>query len=210
MLKKVINIILNKIISPKVRYKKTMTVGKDTVFLNDFSITNENNNKVIIGTQSIIGAKIIFEHINALVSIGNSVYIGDSKIICKNGISFGNNILVAWGVTFYDHNSHSLNHLFRQEDIRQTLSDFNTKNGNYLSGKNWDTVVSKPINIMDNAWIGFNAIILKGVTIGEGAVVAAGSVVTKDVPDYTIVGGNPAVVIKKIDKNDLGRNHRTY
>jgi acetyltransferase-like isoleucine patch superfamily enzyme len=48
-------------------------------------------------------------------------------------------------------------------------------------------------------WIGFNSIILKGVTIGEGAVIAAGSVVTKDVSPYTIVGGNPAKFLKKIE-----------
>lgn len=55
---------------------------------------------------------------------------------------------------------------------------------------------SAPITIHDRAWVGSQAIILKGVTIGEGAVVAAGSVVTKDVPPYTIVGGNPARVIR--------------
>ena len=52
------------------------------------------------------------------------------------------------------------------------------------------------ITIKDKAWIGFDCIVLKGVTIGEGAVVAAGSVVTKDVPDYAVVAGNPAVIVK--------------
>lgn len=56
----------------------------------------------------------------------------------------------------------------------------------------------EPIIIGDDAWIGFNAIILKGVTIGEGAVVGAGAVVTKDVPPYTVVAGNPAGVVKKL------------
>ena len=51
--------------------------------------------------------------------------------------------------------------------------------------------------IQSDAWIGMNAIIMPGVTIGEGAIVAAGSVVSKDVPPYTIVGGNPAKEIKK-------------
>lgn len=58
------------------------------------------------------------------------------------------------------------------------------------------------ISIKDDVWIGLNSIILSGVTIGKGAVVAAGSVVTKDVPDYAIVGGNPAKIIKyRFDKD---------
>lgn len=52
--------------------------------------------------------------------------------------------------------------------------------------------LEKPVAIMDHVWVGARAIIMPGVTIGEGAVVAAGAIVTKDVPAYTIVGGNPA------------------
>lgn len=58
-------------------------------------------------------------------------------------------------------------------------------------------LVTAPITICDGVWIGARAIVLPGVTIGEGAVVAAGSVVTKDVEPWTVVGGNPAKVIKK-------------
>jgi acetyltransferase-like isoleucine patch superfamily enzyme len=59
-------------------------------------------------------------------------------------------------------------------------------------------VTEKPIHIKEGAWIGSKAIVLAGVTIGKHAVVAAGSVVKNDVPDYAIVGGNPAVFIKEI------------
>jgi len=62
-------------------------------------------------------------------------------------------------------------------------------------------VYTKPILIKRNAWIGAAAIILPGVTIGENAIVAAGAVVTKNVPDNMIVGGNPAKVIRKINTN---------
>jgi len=60
------------------------------------------------------------------------------------------------------------------------------------------SLVPKPIHIKKNAWIGANATILHGVTIGENSVVAAGSVVSKDVPDNVVVGGTPAKIIKKI------------
>lgn len=59
-----------------------------------------------------------------------------------------------------------------------------------------------PVKISDKVWIGFNSIILKGVTIGEGAVVGAGSVVTKDVPAWTVVAGNPARIIREIPENE--------
>ena len=57
---------------------------------------------------------------------------------------------------------------------------------------------SAPIHICSKAWIGTGVTLLKGVTIGEGAIVAAGSVVVKDVPPWTVVGGNPAQIIKNL------------
>ncbi len=63
-------------------------------------------------------------------------------------------------------------------------------------------LVTKPIVIQDNVWVATGAIILPGVTIGEGAVVAAGAVVTKDVEPWTVVGGNPAKFIKKRELKD--------
>jgi acetyltransferase-like isoleucine patch superfamily enzyme len=70
--------------------------------------------------------------------------------------------------------------------------------GHPLSPDKRHSLVPKPIHIKKNAWIGANATILHGVTIGENSVVAAGSVVSKDVPDNVVVGGIPAKIIKKI------------
>lgn len=70
--------------------------------------------------------------------------------------------------------------------------------GHPLSPNKRHALVPKPIYIKKNAWIGASATILQGVTIGENSVVAAGSVVSKDVPDNVIVGGTPAKIIKKI------------
>lgn len=201
-MKKIINFFLNKLISPILRYKGNISVEENTIFLNNFNIINSNFNQVDIGKESIIGATIIFENKGGNVSIGDRVYIGDSKIICKSSITFENDILVAWGVIFYDHNSHSLDYKNRQKDIRQVLFDHKNYGGNYLINKDWSDVESRPIVIKNNAWIGMHSFIMKGVTIGEGAIVAAGSVVTKDVPPFTIVAGNPARVVKQINKDE--------
>jgi len=65
---------------------------------------------------------------------------------------------------------------------------------------------AKPISIRHNVWIGFDCVVLPGVTIGEGSVVGARSVVTEDVPPYTIVAGNPARVIRKIENDEVSQN----
>jgi galactoside O-acetyltransferase len=95
-----------------------------------------------------------------------------------------------------DNNAHSLKWQERENDVKDWKRGLDE--GKVGAYKDWRNVNSKSILIKDKAWIGFNCIILKGVTIGEGAVVGAGSVVTQDVPDFTIVAGNPATVIRKL------------
>ena len=115
------------------------------------------------------------------IEIGNNVYIGgetvissigNTKVIIKDKVLIGPRVMII-----------NQNHDYQSED-------------------RWNKFYSKgDIVIEEGAWIGANAIILSGVRIGKYAVVGAGSVVTKDVPDYTVVAGNPAKVIKKIDPN---------
>jgi len=123
--------------------------------------------------------------------------------ISRSSITIGNNVTIAWGGTIYDHNSHSLNYLDRRKDIENLMSDLK-ENRSHVYSKDWSVVKTKPIVIKDDAWIGMNVIILKGVTIGRGAVVGAGSVVTNDVPDWTVAAGNPARVVKElaVDKRE--------
>lgn len=203
MFSKILNVILNQIVPKSIRYKDVLYYKLSSVFLYSFSILNSKNNRVLIGEDCLIAATIIFEDVEGMVTIGDRVYIGNSKIICKNSITFGNDILVSWGVTFYDHNSHSKNYKLRRNDIRQTVDDYRKYNGNYLKNKNWEVVQAAPIVIQDDVWIGMDALILKGVTIGRGAIVAARSVVTKDVAPFTIVAGNPARTVKQIDNDEL-------
>ena len=171
--------------------------------LRSFSVRFDNplDDKIYltIGKDCIVSGSFIFESQNGLITIGEHWFIGGGTYISHSSIEIGNNVTIAWGGTIYDHDSHSLNYLDRRKDIDDELNDI--RNGrNFIKNKDWSNVNSKPIKICDDAWIGMNAIILKGVTIGEGAVVAAGSVVTKDVPAWTVVAGNPAIVVKNIDK----------
>lgn len=157
----------------------------------------ENKIYLEIGKDCIVGSNFIFESKDGFISIGNHCFIGGSTFICHCNIEICNNVTIAWGCTIYDHNSHSLDYLERRKDIDDQLNDI--KNGrNFIANKDWSKVKTAPIKICDDAWIGMNCIILKGVTIGEGAIVAAGSVVTKDVPAWSVVGGNPAIFIKSL------------
>lgn len=151
---------------------------------------------VEIGDDCILKCKIIFETNTGHVSIGNGCYIGSVKFISAESIKIGNWVTMAWGITVYDHNSHSLDYRERINDQKQQLADWGS--GNFIKNKNWAVVDKKAVSIGDYVWVGFDAVVLKGVTIGEGAVVAARSVVTKDVEPWTVVAGNPARVVKRL------------
>jgi acetyltransferase-like isoleucine patch superfamily enzyme len=141
-----------------------------------------------LGKQSIFEGLFIFDRDNATLKIGNRTFIGgETKIIAAQEIEIGDDVLISWGCTIVDHDSHAVDFEKRKDDVV-----------NWGKGiKNWEHVTIKKVTVCDKVWIGFGVNILKGVTIGEGAVVAAGSLVTKDVAPYTIVGGNPAKFIKE-------------
>ena len=155
-------------------------------------ITLRSNCIVRVGNHSIIECNLIFDKPDSIIAIGDRTFVGASTIISAQEIKIGNDVLVSWGCYLIDHNSHSTDYNNRKDDVV-----------NWAKGqKDWTNVISKSIEIKDKAWIGFNSIILKGVTVGEGAIVGAGSVVTHDVPPYAIVAGNPARIIRMIDKNE--------
>jgi galactoside O-acetyltransferase len=146
--------------------------------------------RVSIGDGSIVAATIRGDRPEARVSIGERTFVGRSTIVTAESVTIGNDVLVSWGCQIVDHDSHALAWEHRASDV----ADW------YAGRKDWTHVARAAVVVADRAWIGFGAIILKGVTIGEGAVVAAGSVVTRDVPAYSVVGGNPARVIREIPR----------
>lgn len=147
--------------------------------------------KISIGNGTYLGKNIQLtawtsykeQSFNPIISIGDGCSIGeDNHITAINSIKIGNNVLTGKKVLISD-NSHGMT--------------------------TYDQLIIPPVNrnlyskgsvvIEDDVWIGEKASILPGVHIGRGAIIAANSVVTKDVPDYCVVAGNPSVVIKLIE-----------
>jgi galactoside O-acetyltransferase len=157
-----------------------------------------------IGENSHIFSKFSFLRPAAKIRIGKRCQLGNSQFICADKIEIGDDVIMAWGSTVMDSDSHALLWEDRKKDVLQGLSDYKTNPDNFISHKDWSKIHSEPILIGSKCWIGFEVAILKGVTIGEGSVVGARSVVTKNVPPYTVVAGNPAKVIRVLKtKNEL-------
>ena len=156
----------------------------------------ENRKYISIGERGIINAHFIFESEKGEVIIGDNVHLGGVTFICRNKIEVHNDVTMAWGIVIYDHNSHSIYWEERKNDNQQCYDDYVNCNGNNVVNKDWSFVADAPVVIESKVWIGFDVTILKGVTVGEGAVIAAKSVVTKNVEPWTVVAGNPAVVVK--------------
>src|SRR5690554_3805287 len=130
-------------------------------------LASQYGGKIIIGDYFNLNA-------NSVIGAVNSVIIGDF-------VSIGAN------VTIMDNNNHPV-----QPDDR-TIKQLSESGHKFRS---WKYAESRPITIEDNVWIGVNARINKGVTIGENSIVAANAVVTKDVPKNSIAAGNPARIVK--------------
>lgn len=156
-------------------------------------VKQENRPYLIVGKRCNVNGRYVFERGSGMVLIGDDTAIGHGCLfICaqSEGIIIGSRVLLSWGVTITDNNSHSLNAYVRAHDgvdwMTGTALD---RVGQY---KDWFDVSSAPVRIGNDVWIGYGASIMKGVTIGDGAIVAAQAVVTKNVAPYSIVGGNPA------------------
>lgn len=114
----------------------------------------------------------------AKLSLGSGYMNHDCVIDCFSFITIGHGVVISERVVIRDSDNHAI---------------ISTENGELKSD---EKPAAAPIVIQDHVWLGMNVIVLKGVTIGEGAIVAAGSVVTKDVPPHCLVAGVPAKVVK--------------
>ena len=148
---------------------------------------------VKIGQDSLLAGVLVVEAENSRLKVGSRVFIGGNSLVdCLHQITIEDDVLISYQVLIMDSDSHSLRASERIGDLKRW------RNQEY----DWSRVNSAPVVIHSKSWIGARAIITKGVVIGEGGIVAAGSVVTKDVPPYTIVAGNPARVIRELGPDE--------
>lgn len=128
---------------------------------------------------------------NGRCKIGDFSLLNGALIMADEYIEIGQHCLISWNVGIADSDFHPIDAAQRRVDT-MALAPF------YQNRPPRPALKTAPVIIKDNVWIGMNAVVLKGVTIGENSVVAAGSVVTKDVPANVVVAGNPAVVVKHL------------
>ena len=126
-----------------------------------------------IGKNCVVRRGVYLGSPNEL-EVGDGSFIGRANLYCTGGVKIGKNVNVSDGAVI----------ITAKHDVNSPAFE----------------ALYEPIAVGDWAWIATNAIVLAGVTIGEGAIVAAGAVVTKDVPPYSVVGGNPAKVIAERKK----------
>ena len=129
------------------------------------------------------------------VTIGDFSLVHGAWFICDSQIEVGNYALISWNVVFMDTYGVSLNPVTRRRQLENLSFDPNRRMPRRAS--------ARPISIGRNVWIGFDCVVLPGVTIGDGSIVGARSVVTENVPPYTVVAGNPARVIRAIEDDEI-------
>lgn len=175
--------------------KKNYTSAATTVLYDTARIANNlpDPSAIDIGAYTHIkGELLTFAH-GGRITMGEYCYVGEhSYIWSAQNILIGNRVLIAHNVNIFDNITHPLSASARHEQFKSIITSGHPK---HLD------LSEQPVTIEDDVWVGCMSVILKGVTIGRGAVIAAGSVVTKDVPAWSIVAGNPAQVIKMIPEN---------
>jgi acetyltransferase-like isoleucine patch superfamily enzyme len=145
---------------------------------------------VRVGRGCLLYGRFATETEQSTITIGNNVFVGSgSSVDCAASIEIEDDVLISYDCVIMDSNNHSLRYSIRKHDT----ADW--KNGRR---HDWSTTDSRPVRICRGAWLGARAVVLKGVTVGDGAIVATASVVTTDVSPWTIVAGNPARLVREI------------
>ena len=174
------------------RFEQSAILSKDVKLGINARIVNGNSKDSIRidGPTAIRG--VLRVEASGSIEIGKFCYIGDGTILSARAlIEIGQATLLAHGVQIFDNDSHPTDAWHREVQFRRMLGD--------KSVSAPLEIAASPVIIGRRCWVGMNSIVMKGVSMGDEAIVAAGSVVTTTVPSRAIVAGNPARVIKMLE-----------
>jgi len=175
-------------------FRENCIMGNNVTVSANANCSKESLAKIIIGNNCDICCNLIAKG-EAILEVGHHTTIrGETIVGAYQSIKIGNYVIISNSVRIYDNNNHPTSPKKRMQMC---------STGNFYSDDwNWCHSDCKPIIIEDNVWIGERSTILKGVKIGKGSIIASNTVVTKDVPPFSVVAGNPGKVVKVLE-NDL-------
>jgi acetyltransferase-like isoleucine patch superfamily enzyme len=147
-----------------------------------------------VGRHALVEGELAVYEYGGRIEIGEYSYVGvGTRVWSGESVKIGRYVLLAHNVHVTDTNVHQISALERAEHILRT----DVHGQPFLKG----SIKTGPVEIGDHAWLNFGVSVLRGVTVGEGAIVGACSLVTKDVPAYTFAVGNPARVIRELPRD---------
>ena len=176
-------------------YDGCVVQGDHNPFKAPSEVINLQNdpNKIRIGQNCDLWGELMVLRTGGEIVIGDHTYMGEFNKIWSNAkVTLGNNIMTSHHVYIVDSDFHEMDSDLRVKNFAGSVSN------NVDSMASTDHIPKSPVVIEDKVWINFNVSIYKGVTIGEGSVIASNAVVNKDIPPYSLAVGNPARVIKKL------------
>lgn len=156
---------------PRIENKGTIELGSNMRLVSAKSAYNSGN---------LSGGVFLRTSKTGMIKIGDEVYLNGTSIISEVSVTLGSRIMIGANTVIMDTNTHNV---YYENRLRR-----------------WDKIVRKPVIIEDDVWIGASCFVLKGVRIGKGSVIGAGSVVNRDVEPFSLYAGNPAVFVKSIEK----------
>lgn len=176
------------------KFRNVASYGNTVNFMDGAYVANYGKrDQLQVGDYTHIVGELAVLAPGGKLRMGRYCFLGaGSRVWAQTSVCIGDFVLIAHSVDIHDTNAHSSSASRRRGDPVNLF-----ERG---APVDWSHIESRPVVIEDDVWIGFKSSILKGVTIGRGAIVAAGSVVTKDVPAYTLVAGNPARVVKQLER----------
>lgn len=177
--------------------RPTCRLGRGSRLLASARILNaqKSSDQIRIGPHTIVcGELFVFRH-GGSISIGEWCFVGPgTRVWSAAAVNIGDRVMISHNVNILDSLTHPIGPRARHEQFRCIAKQGHPDRVD---------LGERAVHIEDDAWIGAGASVLRGVRIGRGAVIGAGSVVTRDVPPFTICVGNPVQVLRKLTSEEV-------